>query len=116
MREMLLNDATSTLIDQLNIEDELALLEQLADPLLADLDQLGPAALALMDGLADYLDDEEFVVLQHYFGLDGSEPLDPEKISLRTGLDYEEVEQLKEQALGKLRQLPLPLGDVALID
>ncbi|MFL1598511.1 DEAD/DEAH box helicase [Gordonia amicalis] len=49
------------------------------------------------------LDPDEAVILIHRFGLDGDDPLDHDSIAARLGRTYDDVVELGDDALGKLR-------------
>ncbi len=50
------------------------------------------------------LDERETEILRLYYGLDGDEPLTLEQIGDRFSLTRERIRQIKERALGRLRQ------------
>jgi len=52
------------------------------------------------------LEPREARVLRLYFGLDGSQPLTLEEIGTIFGLSRERIRQIKERALGRLRNVP----------
>ena len=58
---------------------------------------------AQIDGVLSSLDDRERYIVRCYYGLDGEEPLTLEQIGGSMGLTRERVRQLKERALGRLR-------------
>ena len=54
----------------------------------------------------EVLTSRESAIIKHYFGLDGCEKLTLEQIGKIMGLTRERIRQIKEEALGKLRQAP----------
>jgi len=61
------------------------------------------SAKAHLERVLECLDDRETYIVRLYFGLDGVEPLTLEQIGGLMSLTRERVRQLKERALGKLR-------------
>ena len=57
-----------------------------------------------IDGLLETLDERERYILRLYFGFSGEDPLTLEQIGGLMQLTRERVRQLKERALGKLRE------------
>tara|TARA_Y100000588_G_scaffold256610_1_gene271160 strand:- start:1584 stop:1970 length:387 start_codon:yes stop_codon:yes gene_type:complete len=57
-----------------------------------------------VDALLQTLDARELAVIQQHFGLDGSAPLSLEELGARLGLDETAVDELRVQALNKLRE------------
>ncbi len=68
-----------------------------------DVGVLDEAVRAQIDDLLEVLDERECYIIRLYFGLDGEEPLTLEQIGGLMNLTRERVRQLKERALGKLR-------------
>ena len=71
---------------------------------------------AQIEGVLSTLDERERYIVRCYYGLDGEEPLTLEQIGRSMGLTRERVRQLKERALGRLRdperyQFPEPVAD-----
>ena len=71
---------------------------------------------ARIEGVLGTLDERERYILRSYYGLDGEDPLTLEQIGRSMGLTRERVRQLKERALGRLRdperyQSPEPVAD-----
>ena len=58
---------------------------------------------AQIEGVLSTLDERERYIVRCYYGLDGEEPLTLEQIGRSMGLTRERVRQLKERALGRLR-------------
>ena len=87
--------------------DEPALIDQLSQTG-GEPDLPSQESIRRIDALLDGLDAREFDVLQMLFGLDGQEPLSSAAIGQRTGLEVDQVEQLKNQALARLRSLVRP--------
>ena len=58
---------------------------------------------ARIEGVLATLDDRERYIVRCYYGLDGEEPLTLEQIGGSMGLTRERVRQLKERALGRMR-------------
>jgi RNA polymerase primary sigma factor len=52
------------------------------------------------------LTSRESMILRHYFGLDGKKKKTLEEIGQMMGLTRERIRQIKEEALGKLREAP----------
>ena len=61
------------------------------------------SAKAQLERVLECLDERETYIVRLYFGLDGVEPLTLEQIGGLMSLTRERVRQLKERALGKLR-------------
>ena len=58
---------------------------------------------ARIEGVLATLDERESYIVRSYYGLDGEDPLTLEQIGRSMGLTRERVRQLKERALGRLR-------------
>ena len=58
---------------------------------------------ARIEGVLATLEDRERYIVRCYYGLDGEEPLTLEQIGGSMGLTRERVRQLKERALGRMR-------------
>ena len=59
-----------------------------------------------VDMALEVLTPRESTIIKHYFGLDGCEKRTLEQIGKMMGLTRERIRQIKEEALGKLRQAP----------
>jgi len=68
-----------------------------------DVRVLDDAVRAQIDELLENLDERECYIIRLYFGLEGEDPLTLEQIGGLMNLTRERVRQLKERALGKLR-------------
>ncbi|WP_025409681.1 sigma-70 family RNA polymerase sigma factor [Gemmatirosa kalamazoonensis] len=85
--------------------DDTRLADHLADVAMPAPDEL-PLERALADLVRESLSslkEREALVLNLYFGLDGTEPMNLERIGARLGVSRERVRQLKEKALARLR-------------
>jgi RNA polymerase primary sigma factor len=74
------------------------------DPLLMDLHY--ESLSQELGFLLAELTPRESTILRHYFGLDGRKKKTLEEIGEMMGLTRERIRQIKEEALGKLRQAP----------
>jgi RNA polymerase primary sigma factor len=69
-----------------------------------DADVLRESANTQLEDILAELDPRELRIIRLYFGMDGDDALTLEQIGGLMGLTRERVRQLKERALGKLRQ------------
>ena len=93
----------------LSKEDELLELldqggESLTDHLLdEDLSLLGTQSMETIDALLQSLGEEEFAVVDKYFGLSGEGPYTADEIGDLIGLDESEVGEIVARALRQMR-------------
>ncbi len=92
----------------LSSDQDIALGDMVPDPSVESaLDGLHYESLAIELGSAlGELTDRESNILQHYFGLGGKQKCTLEQIGQMMGLTRERIRQIKEEALGKLRNAP----------
>jgi RNA polymerase primary sigma factor len=88
-------------------DDKRSLLNTLVDTQSAppDADLLHESARGHVDIVLSSLGDRERFVICRYFGLDGNEALTLDRIGNHLGVTRERVRQIKEAALGRLRQI-----------
>ena len=86
-------------------DEDSTLLKRLADP-----DQTQPDEVTTrssrqkrLQRILEGLDQRQHEIVQLYFGLDGSEPMNLEQIGDRMGVTRERIRQLKERAFSRLR-------------
>jgi RNA polymerase primary sigma factor len=95
-------DAPMTYDEQVDLGDIVA--DTSEDPYL-----IGLHYESLEQDLGFFLDDltsRESTILRHYFGLHGETKKTLEEIGQMMGLTRERIRQIKEEALGKLREAP----------
>ena len=105
--DTLLNARAIRSLDEVPDEnDGRSLLSTLADETqkAPDADVLLQAVREQVDTVLQQLDEREYYILRHYFGLGGESPLTMEQIGGLMNLTRERVRQLKERALRKLRE------------
>lgn len=95
-------DAPMAYDEDLELGDMVA--DETDDPLLMDLHY--ESLSQELGFLLAELTSRESTILRHYFGLDGNKKKTLEEIGVMMGLTRERIRQIKEEALGKLRQAP----------
>ena len=98
--------------EQLMLTEEDELLELLnqggadaLDLLSGDLPIIGTQSMETIDALLQSLSEEEFEVVDKYFGLSGEGPYTAEEIGDALGLDETEVGTIITQAMRQLREV-----------
>ena len=98
--------------EQLMLTEEDELLELLnqggadaLDLLSGDLPIIGTQSMETIDALLQSLSEEEFEVVDKYFGLSGEGPYTAEEIGDALGLDETEVGTVITQAMRQLREV-----------
>ena len=94
-----------SLDEMLEEDDGRSLMDMLVDETQAAPDT-GVATLEVctqIESTLHCLDDREHYIITSYYGLNGEEPMTLERIGVALDLTRERVRQLKERALGKLR-------------
>ena len=98
--------------EQLMLTEEDELLELLnqggadaLDLLSGDLPIIGTQSMETIDALLQSLSEEEFAVVDKYFGLSGEGPYTAEEIGDALGLDETEVGTIITQAMRQLREV-----------
>jgi RNA polymerase primary sigma factor len=107
VRDTLLSGRTALSLDRavFDEDEDTTLLKRLADADQEQPDEIitRSSSQKQLEKVLKGLDDREQIIVQLYFGLDGSEPMTLEQIGGRMGLTRERIRQLKERAFSKLR-------------
>ncbi len=75
----------------------------LVDQLLGEVNDVDTQSLEIIDALLSSLGDEEFAVVNKFFGLAGDAPMSADEIGVLMGLDLDQVATIIDSALRQLR-------------